>query len=259
MRRRTVTLPTVLPLTVLLTAASHGAAQSERAHFRVDMHVEQNGERLVMRRYVDGARSRMEIDADGEQFVVIEVGDANRTTYTLMPSIKRAMKSSLPPPAARSSEAGPLESEPDGVMELVGTEAIGGRAIEKYRVGMPESDGFVWIDPANQLPVRMEAGGSRVEMRNYDFSRLPAELFDVPKGYEIVDMNQMMKHFGPGRLIAGGAAGSVGGHVGGEIAGNIGAGIGGAFGGPVGAMVGRYLGQRVGRQVGQKAGSAAVK
>ena len=258
MRRRTAMLPTALVLSALLAAEPTGHAQGEPTHFRVDMHVEHNGEPLVMRRYVDGGRSRTEIDTDGEKFVVIEVGDTGNTTYTLMPSMKRAMKSSLPRTTAPPSPGSAPELESDGTMEFVGTETIDGRNTEKYQVSMPEGHGFLWIDPSTQLPMRMESGGARVEMRNYDFSRPSADLFEVPKGYEIVDMNQLMKSFTPGRMIAGGVAGSVGGRMGGELGGNIGAGIGGAFGGPIGAMVGRYLGQRLGRKAGQKAGAAIV-
>jgi hypothetical protein len=225
------------------------------------MQIEQNGERMVMRRYVDGSRSRVEIDNDGETLVVIEAGDAARTTYTIVPSMKRVMKStqpqdatSMPAPPGGSAQAPVAANEG---LELVGTETIDGRPTEKYRVKMPDSEGFIWVDPASQLPIRMEAGDSRVDMRNYDFTKPAPELFQIPKGYEVMDLNQMMKGFGA-RMVVGGLAGGYASQAGGNLGGNIGAGIGGAFGGPLGSMIGRFVGQKIGSALGGKAAGAIV-
>ena len=232
------------------------------SYYRVEMVVEQSGERMVMRRFVDGNRSRMEIDNDGETFVVIEAGDAARTTYTIVPSMKRVMKSTLPQDAAPLATSAGSPAQPgDAVeqdLELVGTEVLDGRSVQKYRVKMPDSDGFIWVDPSTELPVRMEAGGSRVDMRNYDFSKPAPELFQIPKGYEVMDLDQLMKNFNPARMVAGGLAGGYAGQAGGNLGGNLGAGIGGAFGGPIGSMVGRFVGQKIGSALGRKAAGAVV-
>ncbi len=243
-------------------AAAPGGG-SDAAPYRVDMHFEQAGERHVMRRYVDGARSRMEIDVDGEKIVTIEVGDPARATYTIMPSMKQVMKYSMgvetgaPADAAgRSANAVTPPEEPEPPMELVGTETVDGKAAQKYAVRMGEGTGFLWIDPATELPIRMESQGMKVEMKSYDFSPIPDDLFALPKGYEVVDVNQMMKSFSPGRMVMGGIGGTIGGQLGGDAGGGIGASIGGAFGGPIGSMVGRFIGQRIGRAIGRRGGSA---
>jgi hypothetical protein len=256
--------------------APAGVANGEPAHFSVNMQIEQEGERMVMRRYVDGPRSRMEMDVDGEQVVTIQLGDADGTTYTLMPGEERAMKfrmatmqaqvqlpNSVEPPAPQPDPGASAAQPDEGAPTLVGTETINGRAAEKYQLQMPEGSGFIWVDAATQLPLRMEAAGTRVEMSDYDFSKPAPELFEIPKEYEIVDMNEMMRSMNLSRIVAGGIVGSVGSQVGGQLAGNvggsIGAGIGGALGGPIGAMVGRFLGERIGRSLGQKAGKAVAK
>jgi outer membrane lipoprotein-sorting protein len=246
-----------------LNGATRRGQTPEPTHYKVDMQIEQGGERMVMRRYVDGTRSRTEFDNDGETYVVIEAGDTARTTYTIVPSMKRVMKSTLPqdatatPAPAVSSTAAPGAAD-DG-LELVGTEMIDGRSAEKYRLKMPDSEGFIWIDPSNQLPVRMEAGGSRVDMRNYDFSKPAPELFQVPKGYEVMDLDQMrVASFNAARMVAGGMAGGYAAQAGGNLGGNLGAGIGGAVGGPIGSMIGRFLGQKLGKSLGHKAAGAVV-
>jgi hypothetical protein len=143
-------------------------------------------------------------------------------------------------------------------MELVGTDIIDGKPAQKYAVRMGDGTGFVWLDASTELPVRMEADGMRVEMRDYDFSPPAPELFELPKGYEVVDLNQMMRSFSPGRMAIGGVAGALGGQLGGDAGGGIGATIGGAFGGPLGSMVGRFIGQRIGRALGRRGATAAV-
>jgi hypothetical protein len=261
------TLPVALGV-MMLAAASAGlmagpAAVSQSttapAAYRVDMVVDSEGERLVMRRYVDGNRTRTEFDSDGETFVTIEAGDAARTTYTIVPSMKRVIKSTLPPDAGPAPVPASAETMPDGAhdgLDHVGTETVDGRPAEKYRVNMPDGDGFLWIDPSTDLPVRMEAGGSRVDMRNYDFSQPAPALFEIPKDYEVMDLDAMMKGLSPARMVAGGLAGAYAAQAGGNLGGSLGAGIGSAFGGPLGSMVGRFLGQKVGRALGQKAATA---
>jgi hypothetical protein len=235
------------------------------------MHIDQDGQRSVMRRYVDGARSRMETEIDGQKFIVIQLGDGPGTTYTLMPESRMAMKmtqqaTARVSEAARDStpaDASAAAGQDEAAMERVGTETIDGATTEKYRVRMADADGFIWLDANSQHPVRMEAGGAVVALRNYDFSKPADDLFQVPKGYEVADVDEMMRSFSPGRMIARGLVGGVGSNLGGQfgasLGGSLGASIGGAVGGPIGAMVGQFLGQHFGKKAGTKAGAAAGK
>ena len=184
--------PTLVAAQARPAAAPRGA---EAAHFRVDMHIDQDGERYVIRQYVDGARSRMETEFEGEKFIVIQLGDGPGTTYTLMPESRMAMK--MTQQAAAPVSGAVRESMPagasagagqgDAAMELVGTETIEGLTAHKYRVRMPNVDGWVWLDANSQQPLRMEAGGAVVALRNYDFSKPPDDMFQVPKGYAVTD------------------------------------------------------------------------
>lgn len=234
------------------------AAGTAPSHYRVEMVVEHDGERMVMRRYVDGNRSRTEFDNDGETYVTIEAGDAARTTYTIVPSMKRVMKSTLPQdaPGAQAGSQTSAPEAPDDGLELVGSETLDGRPVQKYRVKNPNSDGFIWVDPSTELPVRMEAGGARVDLRNYDFSKPAPELFQIPKGYEVMDLDEL--RMSAARMVAGGLASGYAARAGESAGGSIGASIGGAFGGPLGSMVGQFLGKKLGKAVAQKAAGAVV-
>ena len=220
-----------LPAGISASAARDQAPASNAApsHYRVDMHIEGDGERMIMRRYVDGSRSRTEIDFDGETIVTIEAGDAARTTYTIVPSMKRVMKSTLPKDAAsapaQTGETAAPEDAEEG-LELVGTETLDGKSVQKYRVKMPNGDGFIWVDPLTELPVRMESGGSRVDMRNYEFSKPAPELFQIPKGYEVMDLDQM-RSMSAARMVAGGIAGGYAARAGESAGGSLGASLGG--------------------------------
>lgn len=241
--------------------------------FAVDMTVEQDGQRHTWRRYVSGTRTRMEVEFDGQKFITVELGDAAGTTYTLMPGDKRAMKMTMAATATpgRGRETPPVPpAASNGVddmppMELLGAESINGKRAQKYLVKMAEGDGFIWLEDGTELPLRMQSGGTTVEMTHYDFTTPGPELFQVPKGYEVMDMDRMMRSMSAGGLMARGAlgmaTGRLGAAAGGSLGGAAGAAIGSAFGGPIGAMVGQFLGnhfgKKAGQKVGQKTGAAA--
>jgi hypothetical protein len=254
---------------VCVGVAAIEAQVADVASYRVDMEFVEDGERVTMRRYIDGPRSRIETVLDGETFITIELGDAAGTTYVLMPEQKQAMKMTAagtgrpvaPAPAAADSPSGDPAAG-DLPLELVATETIDGKAARKYRVRTAEGDGFVWLDVERELPLRMESGGQTIDMKNYDFAPQPPELFQVPKGYEVTDLDQMMRSAGISGMALRGAVGAAGAQAGAAAGGgfgaSVGASLGGAVGGPIGAMIGGFLGQSLGKKAGQKAGAAAA-
>lgn len=257
-----------------VAAAIERDAGGEPARFRVDMVMQHGGRNVTMRRHVDGARSRMDTEVEGMKVSIIDLGDARGTTYMLMHSEKRAIKSSMAQAAEtaakvekRKESTEPEPEQAEGRIEPLGTETIDGKAAEKFRVVTGEGDGLMWVDSATQLPLRMEGGGMRVDFKDYDFSPPAPELFELPKKYELLDMDEVMKQMGPGaaggmgglRGMAGGLAGGLGGDMGGSLGGQLGAGLGASLGGPVGAMVGQYVGQRIGQRVGSAVGRGAAK
>jgi hypothetical protein len=264
------TIATGMFFGVLCLAGAVDAQVADGGSYRVDMEFTQDGERITMRRYVDGARSRIETAFDGQTYITIELGDAAGTTYILMPEEKQAMKTTAASSHAVNTSGSAATPENPSVaaassappMELVGTETIDGKSARKYRIKMPEGEGFVWLDVERELPLRMESGDQTVDMKNYDFAPLPAELFQVPKGYDVIDLDQLMRQSSASSMILRGAVGAVGtsagASAGSQLGASAGASIGGAVGGPIGAMIGSFLGQHLGKKAGQKAGAAAA-
>jgi hypothetical protein len=253
------------------TAAQAGAKSApEQPVFSVDMVMTANGETYTIRRTVDHEKTRMDMSMKGMESTQILLGDAKGTMYTLMPKEKKAMKQSNAmlgqqvaghePDAAEEKTP---SDQPQGQVERIGQEEIDGHLADKYKITYEQGSGLMWIDAATNLPLRMESQGSVVQFKNYDFSPKPATLFEIPKGYEVTDMDEMMAKMpkGMGGMIGGmgkGMASGMAGNLAGGMGANLGAGIGGAMGGPIGAMVGQYVGQKIGQKVGQKVGAAAA-
>jgi outer membrane lipoprotein-sorting protein len=259
-----------------------GPGSEAHPSFSVDMVMTHDGQTYTMSRTIDHGKTRMDMKADGQEFTQIALDDEAGTTYTVMPAEKRVMKQSrkgmekMMPKAAKKAEETHAEPEPpQGKLELVGKETIDGHPADKYKVSYGEGDAFMWIDSEKNLPLRMEAQGSTVEFKNYKFGPQPAERFEPPKGYEIMDMDEMMAKMpkgggmgtgmmgalmggAPGMGMAGGMSKNYAGSMAGGLGGSLGGALGGALGGPIGSMVGQYLGSKLGQKIGSSAAGAVL-
>jgi hypothetical protein len=224
---------------------------------------------MAMKRFVDGSRIRTDMSAGGEDFSMIELGDADGTMYNVMPNDKQAVKMTMrgamnqAPKGDVKADAPEAESAPPPGyrVEYLGEETVDGRATRKFRMTTDEGPALGWFDTSTGAPVRMEgtSDGKKavMEWKNFKAASQPAALFEVPKGYEVMDMDamraQMEEMGGMGDMMKNMAGGMMGG-----MGQNLGAQLGGAVGGPLGAMAGSYLGGRVGNALGhQAAGSVA--
>ncbi|TMQ59369.1 MAG: hypothetical protein E6K76_04685 [Candidatus Eisenbacteria bacterium] len=248
--------------------------------FREDLVINNDGKSVTMKRFLDHGKIRTEIAAEGHQFIMIEVGDAKGTMYTLMPDEKRAMKQSRQAAEAASAkvkakpeklgEAEGNEAPPDVKAEDLGEEKLDGIVARKLRMAYgKEGDVLGWFDKATGAPLRMESlvegEKATLEWKNRKVEPQPAELFAVPKGYEVTDMDEMMAKMGTmgamgavggvGAMAKGMAGGMVQG-MGSNLGGSLGSALGGSLGGPLGAMAGQFVGGKIGGMFGKKAANA---
>ena len=258
------------------------------AGYSVDMIVTHGKERLVMRRHVDGARIRTDINASGMDVRMIELGDVAGTTYMVMPKEKQAIKQSrtammeqaekMPGVKKQLTESEESAADPgDSKVEYLGKETLKGRVLDKYKATYPEGTATAWVDPATQAPVRMESADGAMEWENFKAEPQPPALFEVPKGYQVMDMDEMMKQMKDMKMPGGmdamagmagmsgmpgmggglnGMAGRAGGNFGSQMGSQLGTTLGASFGGPLGAMAGGYLGGKIGGMIGRKAATA---
>ncbi len=253
---------------------------TEPPAYAVDLVIHSQGKDMVLKRFIDQGRIRSEIAASGQDIVMIEMGDDKGTNYTLMPKQKRAMKQSREAmeemagdkmkKTIKEAEAEDANAPPANVkLEDLGDETVGGRAVKKIRISVPEGTSVGWFDKTTGAPVRMEGTvdgqTASIEWQNYKVGPQPAKLYEVPKDYELTDMDEMMakmKSTGGMRGMMGGMMGGMGQNLGqsmgGSLGGSLGATLGGSLGGPLGAAAGQYLGGKVGGMLGKKAAKAVT-
>lgn len=251
--------------------------------YSVDLVIDAHKDHMVMKRYVDNGRLRTEISAQGQDMVMIETGDEKGTTYMLMPEDKRAIKQSRQAMSKVVEKAQKQAAEkhegkaPEAKVEDLGVETLNGRTVKKLRMSMDEGSALGWFDQETGAPVRMESTvngeKSAIEWQNMKVGPQPAKLYDIPKGYDVMDMDEMMAKAqsmgGAGMLgglagaagmpgggmgaMAGGMAGNMAQSFGSNMGGQLGATLGMSLGGPLGAMAGQYLGGKIGGMIGKKA------
>jgi len=259
--------------------------------YSVDLVIQSPNASMVLKRFIDRGRIRTEMTGAGENIVMIEMRNEKGTTLTLMPREKRAIKQSREAtqsmvaerPGKKIEDAGAKETDapaPEVKVEDLGEETIDGKAARKLRLSVPEGSSVGWFDKATGAPLRMEGTvdgqPASIEWKNLKIGPQPAKLFEVPRDYELTDMDQLMSQMkgmggaggmgALGGLMGGtggrlGAAGGMKGMMGGagqsmgqNLGEGFGASLGGAMGGPMGAIAGRYLGGKVGGAIGKRAG-----
>jgi hypothetical protein len=173
-------------------------------------------------------------------------------------------KAKLKPAAPDTVEGTP----PGFTVEDLGTEKLGEAAVRKLRLTSEGTTMLMWVDPVSGAPLRMEGSNEGkpvvMEWKNRKAEPQPAANFEVPKDYEVSDMDAMMKQMGAmggmggiggmAKGMAGGMAGSMGSSLGGQLGGQL----GGMIGGPLGSIAGHYLGGKIGGMLGHKAAGAVL-
>jgi len=243
--------------------------------YSVDLVVHSGKEAITMKRFIDKNRTRTEIDAEGQAVAILEAGDEKGTTYMLMADQKMALKQSVEELTAKVDTA--ATEAPEAKVELVGEEKLDGMLARRYRITYDEGAVDAWFDAKAGAPLRMEsmADGKKtvMEWKNLKAGPQPDQLFQVPKGYEVVDLAEMMaqQRAAMGGMGAAGGMGAMGGmggmggmlggaagNMGGQMGAGIGASLGASLGGPLGAAAGQYLGGQIGGWIGHKAAGAVT-
>lgn len=273
----------------------------EPAAYSVDLVMRTTeGKDMVMHRFVDQGKVRTDITAEGTAVSMIELGDKKGTTLMLMPEEKRAMKQSREALGAltakldlKDEKIGAVDAEEavaehDAKFEDLGEETIDGRIVKKIRMSMTEGSALGWFDKSTGAPVKMESTvegkAASIEWKNMKPGPQPAAMYEIPKGYEVTDMDEMlskMKTVGgmpgmggmTGATLSGmagmggmpgmgggvkGIAGGMGQNFGAQMGASMGSTLGASLGGPLGAMAGHYLGGKIGGAIGKKAAETLV-
>ena len=136
-----------------------------------------------------GGKSRVET---GENISIIRTDRG--IVWVLIPSQNMYLEQPLNQDMAAqtSMSGGGLQSH-----RLIGEETIDGKPAKKYEVvlstGSETQTVYQWMVKGVAVPARMQAqdGSWTVEYKNVDMRAQPAELFEVPAGYQKMDMGAL--------------------------------------------------------------------
>jgi hypothetical protein len=88
-----------------------------------------------------------------------------------------------------------LAAKPGSTCHRVGTEVLNGRATTKYEGTSPEGDaGTVWVDSKLRFALRWQDKNGSTELQNIKEGSQPDSLFEIPAGYQKMDMGNMMRN-----------------------------------------------------------------
>ena len=256
---------------------------------------------MVLKRFVDGGRIRTDISAQGQDISMIEMGDEKGTSYTVMPKEKRVVKQSreamseFAESVAKQQPQAKQETSPTPEANVkvvdLGEETLNGHAARKLRMSSKDGSALAWFDKATGAPLKMESTNdgktSSIEWRDMKVGAQSPKLYEVPKGFEVTDMDEMMAKMKGMRASGGGALGGMAGMGGmsglpgmggmagmggmggmggmsgmggglngmaGGMGANFGSQMGGQLGGTLGASLGGPLGAIAGHYIGGKIG-----
>jgi hypothetical protein len=267
--------PLAIPAGIQIAGLPHYAPPEA---FSVDLVMKSEGLDLTMKRSIDHGRIRTDMTTGDQQFTMIELGDEKGTTLVLMPEQKMAMKQTragmeeamkkVKKQAKEEAEA-QVAAAPELKIEDLGDEAIEGHTAKKIRFVSDQGPVLGWFDKESGAPMRFESTiegkKSTIEWKNLKPGPQPAELFEVPKGYEVQDMDEMMKSMGGmsgvggmGMAMAGGMASGYAQNMGSSMGASLGGTLGASFGGPIGMIAGQYIGGKIGGMVGKKAADVVL-
>jgi len=176
---------------------------SMAGQFKAQMYFTSMGQDHVFTVYSADAGYRYEFNEHGQEGVIIAKAGSPEI-YILMPQQKMAMKSSAGDKMSMGND--PVASykyyQDQGTVKIEGEETVNG--IKCTRSGLwnkenPNQKMFtVWTAEIYDFPIKMinhidgSADGSVMELKDIESWSPSADSYDIPKGYQVMDMPQMM-------------------------------------------------------------------
>jgi hypothetical protein len=149
--------------------------------------------------FVSGGRIRTEMDMGGMQSVQVIDLDKQKT-WMLMPGQKMVMEAPMNMSGAQGPVAGsqvkpgssPCDARPGTTCKKQGQEEVAGRKATRWQ--LTEEDGTqssYWIDESLGALLRYRSPQAEMEVKSIKEGPQPAQLFEVPKGYQVMQMPGM--------------------------------------------------------------------
>jgi hypothetical protein len=190
-------------LIVLMLAASLVLAQTEFSAEVVDL--QKPGTPTQAKMFF--AKDKVRIEAQGTSSHgggAVIVNYATQTSIVLMPQQHMYMEMPVQGQSQRMAYASAFFSVGDvenacgdwqkmghqgATCHKVGSETVSGRSTVKYETTNASGDvSHFWLDPKLRFPVKWEGKNNSGELRNIQEGSLPASLFEVPAGFNKMEM-----------------------------------------------------------------------
>ena len=208
MKLRMVNLAAIV-FAVLLLLVPYSVAQiPQLTPFAADMQVNsKSGTEVTGKIYITPEHMRSEMQTQGFGGVVITTF-ATKTVDVLMPQQHMYMEMTgkdMPnrPGATPSLKpfrdpSNPCAYEEGATCKKIGTESVNGRSCDHWQI--TDKNGKVvnvWIDQKLHFPIKTVTGDTTIQLTNIQEGSQPASLFQIPAGYQKMDMSQMMQGMRP--------------------------------------------------------------
>jgi hypothetical protein len=193
---------------VVLFVAGLAAQVPQLTPFTADMQMTSSrseGQRQMNgKMYVGQGAMRMDMQGEGPRQAVMITHFATQTTDMLMPQQHMYMEfkadenrmhrgpntSDMHP----FDPGNPCASQPDLTCKKIGSETVNGRTCDHWQ--LTHKDGSVsnvWIDQKLHFPIRSATEDSTWNLTNIKEGDPAASLFEIPAGYQKMDMSNMMR------------------------------------------------------------------
>jgi hypothetical protein len=193
----------IFSLIALMLAASLVLAQTEFSAEVVDL--QKPGTPTQAKMFF--AKDKIRIEAQGTNphgGGVVIVNYATQTSIVLMPQQHMYMEMPVQGQSQRMAYASAFFAVGDvenacgdwqkmghqgATCHKVGSESVSGRSTVKYETTSASGDvSHFWLDPKLRFPVKWEGKNNSGELRNIQEGSLPASLFEVPAGFNKMEM-----------------------------------------------------------------------
>lgn len=150
--------------------------------------------------YFGGSKMRMDNNVQGHASIMI-VDLQRKVADMIMPQQRMYMEMNYaefakPMPDVRTYDPNnPCAADTGSTCRKLGTETVNGRLCDKWEfTGGAGGRRTVWVDKGNHLPIRtVSSDGNTFDMTNIKEGPQPSSLFQVPAGYQKMDMGDMMQ------------------------------------------------------------------
>jgi hypothetical protein len=159
--------------------------------------------------YVNREHMRMDMNAGPRGGAIMITNFATKTSDMLMPEQHMYMEFNADQAMARrpgmapnirpfTDPSNPCASEVGATCKNLGVEEVNGRACDHWQI--TDKNGKVsnaWIDQKLHFPIKEVSQDTTFQLTNIQEGDQPASLFEIPPGYQKMDLGQMMQGMRP--------------------------------------------------------------